>query len=130
MGYRLRVIGYIAVILFMVACREYQVSDDPSMRLSFSVDTLRFDTVFSEQGSATMQFKVYNDNKQALVIKNVSMANGAVFRVNIDGEATSIISTTDNTDNTDSVYDLQGRKVDNAATKGVYIQNGRKVVVK
>ena len=24
----------------------------------------------------------------------------------------------------------RGRKVDNAATKGVYIQNGRKVVVK
>ena len=63
------------------------MSDDPSMRLSFSVDTLRFDTVFSEQGSATMQLKVYNRNKQALVIQNVSLAKGAVFKVNIDGEA-------------------------------------------
>ena len=56
--------------------------------------------------------------------------NARSFALNLDGEATSIISTTDNTDNTDSVYDLQGRKVDNAATKGVYIQNGRKVVIK
>ena len=62
-------------------------------------------------------------------LKNVPAGTRA-FALNIDGEATSIISTTDNTDNTDSVYDLQGRKVDNAATKGVYIQNGRKVVVK
>ena len=63
------------------------------------------------------------------LLKNVPAGTRA-FALNIDGEATSIISTTDNTDNTDSVYDLQGRKVDNAATKGVYIQNGRKVVVK
>ena len=62
-------------------------------------------------------------------LKNVPAGTRA-FALNIGGEATSIISTTDNTDNTDSVYDLQGRKVDNAATKGVYIQNGRKVVVK
>ena len=62
-------------------------------------------------------------------LKNLP-AEARSFALNIDGEATSIISTTDNTDNTDSVYDLQGRKVDNAATKGVYIQNGRKVVVK
>ena len=63
------------------------------------------------------------------LLKNVP-AGTRSFALNIDSEATSIISTTDNTDNTDSVYDLQGRKVDNAATKGVYIQNGRKVVVK
>jgi hypothetical protein len=62
-------------------------------------------------------------------LKNVPAGTRA-FALNIGGEATSIISTTDNTDNTDSVYDLQGRKVDNAATKGVYIRNGRKVVVK
>ena len=59
-------------------------------------------------------------------LKNLP-AEARAFALNIDGEATSIISTTDNTD---SVYDLQGRKVDNTATKGVYIQNGRKVVVK
>ena len=87
MGYRLRVIGYIAVILFMVACREYHVSDDPSLRLAFSHDTVRFDTVFTEQGSSTLQFKVYNPNKNALLIERIWLDKGTVFRVNIDGEA-------------------------------------------
>ena len=51
------------------------------------------------------------------------------FVLNIDGESTGI-TTTDFTDSTDgSWYDLQGRKV-NAAQKGVYIQNGKKVVNK
>ena len=44
------------------------MSDDASLRLSFSCDTLSFDTVFTEQGSATAQVMVYNRNKNAVVI--------------------------------------------------------------
>ena len=62
------------------------MSDDPKMSLSFSCDTLRFDTVFTEQGSATLQLKVYNRNRNALLISRVWLENGDVFRVNIDGE--------------------------------------------
>ena len=89
-------------------------------------NTLKNPTVVNnpEQESSYMKgFRAY------FQLKNLP-AEARTFALNIGGEATSIISTTDNTDNTDSVYDLQGRKVDNAATKGVYIQNGRKVVVK
>ena len=47
-----------------------------------------------------------------------------------DSEATGI-KTTDCTDYTDSVwYDLNGRKVAAPSKKGIYIMNGRKVVVK
>ena len=47
-----------------------------------------------------------------------------------DSEATGI-KTTDCTDYTDSVwYDLNGRKVAAPTKKGIYIMNGRKVVVK
>lgn len=69
-----------------VGCREYNASNDPSLRLSFSTDTLRFDTVFTEQGSATLQVMVYNRNASALIIDRVWMETGTVFRVNIDGE--------------------------------------------
>ena len=48
-------IAFLACLL--VGCKEYQVSDDASLRLSFSCDTLCFDTVFTEQGSATAQDK-------------------------------------------------------------------------
>ena len=70
----------------LVSCREYSVSDDPSLRLSFSCDTLRFDTVFTEQGSSTLQLMVYNPNRSALLIHRVWLDKGEVFRVNIDGE--------------------------------------------
>ena len=63
------------------------MSDDPSLRLSFSCDTLRFDTVFTEQGSATAQVMVYNRNKNALVIDRVWLTNGGTFVANVDGEA-------------------------------------------
>ena len=70
----------------LVSCREYQPSDDPSLRLRFSCDTLSFDTVLTEQGSATLQLMVYNPNKNALVIDRVWMDDGEAFKVNIDGE--------------------------------------------
>jgi hypothetical protein len=48
-----------------------------------------------------------------------------------DGETTGIVSVTNtNRTNNTNVYDLQGRKVENAAKKGVYIQNGKKVIIK
>ena len=56
------------------------------MRLSFSTDTLSFDTVFTQQGSATMQLLVYNRNANAVAIDHVWLANGTAFRVNVDGE--------------------------------------------
>ena len=49
-----------------------------------------------------------------------------------NGNTTGIISTTDFTDYTDksgAIYDLQGRKVANPS-KGLYIVNGRKVIIK
>lgn len=80
---------FLVIILFacaLVACSEYRVSDDPSLRLSFSADTISFDTVFTEQGSATLQFMVYNRNASALMIDRIWMEDGEAFRVNIDGE--------------------------------------------
>lgn len=78
---------YIVLCLMaMVSCAEYNVSDDPSLRLSFSQDTLSFDTVFTEQGSATLQMKIYNSNPCALLIDRIWLEEGKAFRVNIDGE--------------------------------------------
>lgn len=63
------------------------MSEDTSLRLAFSCDTLTFDTVFTEQGSATAQVMVYNRNKNALLIDRVWLTDGTAFRANIDGEA-------------------------------------------
>ena len=81
-----RWIVYIVCALALIGCREYRVSDDPSLRLTFSADTICFDTVFTEQGSATAQLMVYNPNKNALVVDKIWLEDGEAFRVNIDGE--------------------------------------------
>lgn len=70
----------------MIGCREYQVSDDPTLRLEFSTDTLCFDTVFTAQGSATAQVLVYNRNVSAVIVDCVWLENGTAFQVNVDGE--------------------------------------------
>ena len=77
----------IVCVCTLVGCKEYQVSDDPSLTLAFSCDTLSFDTVFTAQGSATMQLMVYNRNTNAMQIDRVWLSNGTAFRVNVDGEA-------------------------------------------
>ena len=43
--------------------------------LEFSTDTLRFDTVFTELGSATRSFRVRNNNDLAVRISNVRLEN-------------------------------------------------------
>ena len=62
-------------------------STNPNYRLSFSVDTLSFDTVFTTIGSATKKFMVYNPNKEALNIQSIMLASGGEsgFRLNVDG---------------------------------------------
>ena len=61
---------------------------------------------------------------------SISNSNARAINLVFDSEATGI-KTTDCTDYTDSVwYDLNGRKVAAPSKKGIYIMNGRKVVVK
>ena len=81
------ILGLLSIVLGLVGCKEYHVSDDPSLQLTFSCDTLSFDTVFTAQGSATAQLMVYNRNINALEIDRVWLTNSTAFRVNVDGEA-------------------------------------------
>lgn len=62
-------------------------STNPSHRISFSVDTLSFDTIFSSVGSTTRQFMIYNKNSEPLNIESILLASGGDtgFRINVDG---------------------------------------------
>ncbi len=81
---------FILYVLVIVACLlcgcEDRITSDPESHLSFSVDTLRFDTVFTERGSATKIVKAYNRSKEAVVIDNISFSDNDNFRFNINGE--------------------------------------------
>lgn len=83
---------YISLLLltFMVvfsSCDDNWVPAQVGM-LSFSKDTLSFDTVFSTVGSATARILVYNQQKEEVLINRIHLAGGAssVFRLNVDGQ--------------------------------------------
>lgn len=73
----------------LVSCDglEEHYATNPTLRLSFSTDTLAFDTVFSSVGSTTRQFMVYNRHDEPLSMEQVMLASGEAsgFRMNLDG---------------------------------------------
>lgn len=76
----------LCMMMGMVACQQNIVSDDPLLQLDFSHDTVLFDTVFTSMGSSTKRVMVYNPNKHAICIDQVSMREGKHFQINLDGE--------------------------------------------
>lgn len=81
--------AFAAIILIFCRCGsddDYLSGDKP---LSFSTDTIGFDTVFTQIGSATQQLKIYNRNNRSLNIQSVELeSKGASgFRINLDGES-------------------------------------------
>ncbi len=79
------------IVLFVVSsCRKDDPIDtSPSLKLSFSTDTLIFDTVFSTIGSVTQTLKVYNPSDKKIKISSIYLAGGGTSRyaLNVDGTA-------------------------------------------
>lgn len=83
--------------LFFACDNDDNFSDNSSLRLSFSADTLRFDTVFTTVGTATKRLKVYNRNKDGLKLNSIEIVNAANtgFRMNVDGVSGNKINNVD-----------------------------------
>ncbi len=77
----------ILVFLFSSCRKEEDFLTDASARVSFSRDTLRFDTVFTTQGSATRLIKVFNKNDKPVVLSRVFLEKqgSSKFNLNVDG---------------------------------------------
>ena len=79
---------YLSVPLLTTSCDDdLDYTTSPSALLSFSSDTVKFDTVFTTIGSSTRIFKVYNYGDDPLMIPSILLASKgqAGFRVNVDG---------------------------------------------
>jgi hypothetical protein len=76
-----------ALLFFLSDCQKEVFTTDPSIKLSFSTDTLRFDTVFTELGSATRILKIYNTSNKSLRVQSIYLENGddSRFNINVDG---------------------------------------------
>ena len=77
-----------AIALLLTACKDNDTfSTDRSHRLTFSTDTVRLDTLFSQVPSVTKTFWVFNHSGDGIRIRTVRLDRGnqSGFRVNVDG---------------------------------------------
>jgi hypothetical protein len=86
---------YLFVFLFCIvalySCKKNKLYTSNDAQLSFSNDSIQFDTVFSTLGSVTKQLLVYNKYNKKIKISNIHLANasGKQFKLNIDGSPVS-----------------------------------------
>lgn len=74
-------------LLNILSCKKDKLLTDKTAMVSFSQDSVLFDTVFTTIGSTTRQIRVRNLNKQKINISSVRLEKGASssFIMNVDG---------------------------------------------
>lgn len=93
----MRLLSLLAILLGLQQFYSCTLKDDidtsSGLKVEMSVDTLRFDTVFTTMGSTTRSFKIYNRNKSNIRIKEIKVSNsaGGKFNMNVDGIASNSI---------------------------------------
>lgn len=78
-------------VLIFAACRKSEIIDySPNLKLQFSTDSILFDTVFTDKGSTSRSLKVFNYNKNSIIISDIKLLGGSqsAFKININGIAT------------------------------------------
>ena len=76
------------LVVALAACTDNDsFTTNRSNFLTFSTDTVKMDTVFTNIGSSTYSFWVYNNSGDGLRLSSVRLRNGnqTGFRVNVDG---------------------------------------------
>ena len=90
------------------------------------------DYVLATVDGATQFYKATNASVLKLnkAYLQLTSATAASIKLNFGGETTGIEETTIAKNANDPVYDLSGRRVQNMIKGGIYIQNGKKFIVK
>ncbi len=105
---RIPVIFFIAFTGLMIQSCDQTGPNGPIDQITFSRDTVIFDTVFTQMGSHTEVVKIRNNGPQAVSIDNVYLGTGSnsVYRINVNGwpgDANNSVSDIE-IDANDSVY--------------------------
>jgi hypothetical protein len=74
------------LIILILGCKRDDYYEGTDVKLTFSTDTLRFDTVFTSIGSSTRYIKVFNPKSQPILV-DIALKNqqNSFFRINADG---------------------------------------------
>ncbi len=85
----MKITGILAISLFLLlnSCRKDAFITSPDARVTISIDTLKYDTVFVTSGSTYRSFIIRNENDQKLRISSLKLSGGnaSAFKMNVDG---------------------------------------------
>lgn len=89
----LYILSLLTITTFFSCSEEEVFSTNPSMLLTFSEDTVSFDTVISTVPSSTKRILIFNNNKEGIRINQVQLASGtnSLFRINVDGRRGPVV---------------------------------------
>lgn len=74
--------------LILTGCIDDGLTTSPSAVLTFSRDTVSFDTIFSDVGTPTARLLVYNRDKKGVNISYIGFKDPQTrFRLNVDGHS-------------------------------------------
>ncbi|PQJ32339.1 hypothetical protein BST92_10550 [Nonlabens arenilitoris] len=81
------IIPSLILCIIFASCRDDFAFSNSTGDLGFSQDTVFLDTVFTNIGSSTRTFKVYNNSSNDIVIPRVALAQGenSKYRLAVDG---------------------------------------------
>ncbi len=84
---------FLSFILFSLlsgvffSCKDDSFTGNSSYKISFSADTLSFDTVFTTIVTPTKRIMVYNKTSENIRIENITLfSNSNCFQVNVNGK--------------------------------------------
>ena len=83
-----RIFYFLTIVTLLLACADDEnFSTASGLRLTFSEDTVKMDTVFSRTPSSTYTFWVHNLNDEGIRLSSIRLnrRNQTGFRVNVDG---------------------------------------------
>ena len=103
----------IAFCLLIISCKKDIFITSADAKLSTSVDSLHFDTVFTTTGSITKSFKINNTNNQKLKLSTVKLLHGqaSAFKINVNGISSTQVNDIEIEAN-DSIYVFVTVKID------------------
>ena len=117
------------ITLICPSCRKSSFITSKDAAVSFSADTLFFDTVFVTTGSMTQPVKIINPNDQKLHLTDVRLMGGSqsLFAINVDGSAGPEVADID-IDAGDSLYIFVAVQINpNAANLPFIVQDSIQV---
>jgi hypothetical protein len=80
---------FVLLVALFPSCKKDKLITNPGAKLSFTTDSILFDTVFTQIGSVTKLFRVHNNNSGSINISSIRLARGSAsfYHLNVDGVA-------------------------------------------